>query len=203
MARVSLELGRLVDAGGTMLFPAFTIGYGWELWKSDGTAAGTTLLKSSGMTSFVGDPANKEAVALPGGPLFFILNDAEAGAELWKSDGTAGGTVRVADIVPGPLGSHPHQLTAAAGKLYFTADDGVHGDEPWVSDGTAAGTHMVADLRAGPGLLLSRQLQHRRRHAPLLRLRRRPRGGALADGRQDDGDADDPGHRARPPLLQP
>ena len=144
------QLGRLVDAGGTMLFPAFTIGYGWELWKSDGTAAGTTLLKSSGLTSFVGDPANKEAVALPGGPLFFVLNDAEAGAELWKSDGTAGGTVRVADIVPGPLGSHPHQLTAAAGKLYFTADDGVHGDEPWVSDGTAAGTHMVADLRAGP-----------------------------------------------------
>jgi ELWxxDGT repeat protein len=144
------QIGRLVDLGGSVLFPAYTLGYGWELWKSDGTAAGTTLLKSSGDPSDTYDAPYKEAVALPGGPLFFILSDVEAGAELWKSDGTAAGTVRVADIAPGPIGSNPHQLTAAGNRLYFTADDGVHGDEPWVSDGTAAGTHMVADLRPGP-----------------------------------------------------
>jgi ELWxxDGT repeat protein len=147
------QLGRLVDVGGAVLFPAYTFGYGWELWKSDGTAAGTTLLKSAGITSDFFNSnayAEGEAVALPGGPLFFVLRDAEAGAELWKSDGTADGTVRVADIAPGPDGSNPRQLTAAGNRIYFTADDGVHGDEPWVSDGTAAGTHMVADLRPGP-----------------------------------------------------
>jgi ELWxxDGT repeat protein len=144
------QIGRLVDVGGTVLFPAYTLGYGWELWKSDGTAAGTTLLKSSGDPSDTYDAPYREAAGLPGGPLFFILSDVAAGAELWKSDGTTAGTVRVADIAPGPAGSNPHQLTAAGGKLYFTANDGVHGDEPWVSDGTAAGTHMVADLRPGP-----------------------------------------------------
>jgi len=144
------QIGRLVDVGGSVLFPAYTLGYGWELWKSDGTALGTTLLKSSGDPSDTYDAPYKEAVALPGGPLFFILSDVDAGAELWKSDGTAAGTVRVADIAPGATGSNPHQLTAAGNRLYFTANDGVHGDEPWVSDGTAAGTRMVADLRPGP-----------------------------------------------------
>ena len=144
------QIGRLVDVGGSVLFPAYTYGYGWELWKSDGTALGTTLLKSSGDPSDTYDAPYKEAVALPGGPLFFILSDVAAGAELWKSDGTVAGTVRVADIAPGTTGSNPHQLTAAGSRVYFTANDGIHGDEPWVSDGTAAGTHMVADLRPGP-----------------------------------------------------
>ncbi|HEX4960346.1 MAG TPA: ELWxxDGT repeat protein [Thermoanaerobaculia bacterium] len=143
--------GRLVDmGGGTILFTAFEIGYVWELWRSDGTAAGTTLLKAS--QNFNGRDRTVSGVAAGpvGGLLFFVLGDDEAGAELWKSDGTAAGTVRVADIAPGPLSSNPHALTLVGNKLYFVADDGVHGDELWVSDGTAAGTRMVVDLLAGP-----------------------------------------------------
>jgi ELWxxDGT repeat protein len=143
------ELGSLVDVSGTLFFTAFEYGYSWQLWKSDGTPAGTTMIKGSGFPNDTYNAAYGEAAALPGGPLFFVLRDVDAGAELWKSDGTPAGTVRIADLLPGAADSNPHRLTPAGDRLYFVANDGVHGDEPWVTDGTAAGTHMVADLLPG------------------------------------------------------
>jgi ELWxxDGT repeat protein len=143
------ELSHLTDAAGTLFFTAYELGYGWEVWKSDGTLAGTTLVKASGLGDDPPYDAFGEIAALPGGTVFFGLREADAGIELWKSDGTPAGTLRVADIFPGAGSSNPHQLTPAGDRLYFVANDGVHGDEPWVTDGTAAGTHMVADLLPG------------------------------------------------------
>ena len=90
-----------------------------------------------------------------GGTLFFTADDGTTGQELWKSDGTAAGTVLVKDIRPGtsnygyPFGSNVYDLTAVGGTLYFTANDGVHGQELWQSDGTEAGTVLVKDIRPG------------------------------------------------------
>ncbi len=84
-----------------------------------------------------------------GNVLFFTANDSK-GRELWKSDGTAGGTVRVKDIRVGSKGSIPTLLTNVAGTLFFIADDGVHGRELWKSDGSAAGTKMVEELITVP-----------------------------------------------------
>jgi ELWxxDGT repeat protein len=68
--------------------------------------------------------------------LFFVCGQTN-GYELWKSDGTAAGTVLVKDIYPGGDSSWPSSLTEAGGHVFFTADDGVHGDELWTSwDGT-------------------------------------------------------------------
>src|SRR5262249_39719521 len=53
------------------------------------------------------------------------------GRELWRSDGTAAGTVLVKDINPGSGSSNPEGLTLSGGHLFFTADDGVHGVELW------------------------------------------------------------------------
>jgi ELWxxDGT repeat protein len=139
----------LVAAGGTLFFTAYENGYGRELWKTDGTAAGTALLKNVPPPFNDSLSANGEAAAPAGGPLFFVAGDSTTGAELWKSDGTAAGTVLIADIRPGPQGSGPHSLTPIGNKLYFVADDGVHGNEVWVSDGTAAGTHLAVDLLPG------------------------------------------------------
>jgi trimeric autotransporter adhesin len=125
------------------------------LWKSDGTAKGTVLLKSVG----------GESLTNVNGTVFFSseYGDATNGDELWKTDGTAKGTVLVKDINPGnnPYGyidSHPRQLTNVNGTLFFTADDGKHGNELWKSGGTAASTVLVNDIRPGsagtfPGLL--------------------------------------------------
>src|SRR5689334_6394770 len=61
------------------------------------------------------------------GTTFFVANDGSSGAELWKTDGTSAGTLRVKDINPGPGGSAPALLTRHGSLLYFRADDGVHG----------------------------------------------------------------------------
>jgi ELWxxDGT repeat protein len=114
------------------------------LWTSDGTAAGTRLLLPTPRDSR--DDSGTASIEVLGNAVYFTARDAEHGRELWKSDGTPGGTVLVRDLVPGPLSSHPSELTVAAGRLYFRASDRTHGSELWQSDGTRAGTRLVQDL---------------------------------------------------------
>ena len=90
-------------------------------WTSDGTAAGTALVKDIRPGSASSDPRWFAAV---GGTLFFAADDPVKGGELWKSDGTAGGTVLVKDIRPGSASSSPQKLTAVGTTLFFTADEG-------------------------------------------------------------------------------
>jgi ELWxxDGT repeat protein len=80
------------------------------------------------------------------GTVYFRANDGSSGYELWKSDGTGAGTVRVKDILRGSGTSSPSDLTNVGGTLYFTADDGSSGFELWKSDGTETGTVLVEDL---------------------------------------------------------
>jgi RHS repeat-associated protein len=72
-----------------------------------------------------------------------------AGEELWKSDGTASGTVMVKDINPGVANSGIYSITAIGNTVYFVASDGTNGFELWKSDGTSSGTVMVKDINAG------------------------------------------------------
>ena len=75
-----------------------------------------------------------------------MAHDGANGQELWKSDGTAGGTAMVKDIRPGSGSSSPQHLTEVGGVLYFVANDGANGYELWKSDGTAGGTAMVKNI---------------------------------------------------------
>lgn len=84
-----------------------------------------------------------------GHTVFFVANDGTHGRELWKTDGTAGGTMLVRDIRPGSLGSSLFPLAITGGEIYLAANDGIHGNELWVSDGTPEGTTLVKDLKPG------------------------------------------------------
>jgi ELWxxDGT repeat protein len=85
------------------------------------------------------------------GMLFFVANDGINGTELWKSDGTEGGTMMVKDIRPGSMGSNPSDLVNMNGIVFFAANDGVKGAELWQSDGTIAGTVMLKDINPNSG----------------------------------------------------
>jgi ELWxxDGT repeat protein len=142
--------------GGSLYFAADDGSVGDELWKTDGTAAGTTLvadINPGSTTDYYGDVNPKSSAPQDltafNGLLFFSANDGSHGRELWESDGTASGTHLVADITPGRAGSYPVSLTIVGSKLFFEANDGVHGTELWESDGTAAGTVMVKDINPG------------------------------------------------------
>lgn len=100
-------------------------------------------------TAPAGLPPNTEFVDV-NGTLFFTASTVANGLELWKSDGTTEGTVRVSDIQAGPASSDIKYLTNVNGALFFSADDGVHGPELWKSDGTISGTSLVADFAPGP-----------------------------------------------------
>jgi ELWxxDGT repeat protein len=129
----------LTDVDGTLFFladdplhPSNVGNSGSELWKSDGTEAGTVLVKDINPapgTAFAGGLTNV------GGTLFFGADDGTNGRALWKSDGTEDGTVLVKDINPG-------SLTNVGGTLFFSGDR----SELWKSDGTEAGTVMVKDV---------------------------------------------------------
>ncbi len=138
----------LTNLNGTLLFAAGDAN-GHELWKSDGTAAGTVMVKNIAAGAAASLDRHTIAFATSGTTAYFAANDGISGAELWKTNGTAAGTVLVKDILTAGTGSSPAQMIDVNGLLYFVADDGTHGRELWQSNGTAAGTTLVADLNTG------------------------------------------------------
>jgi len=120
---------------------------GSELWRSDGTAAGTYRLKEIRPGPGGSEPQNLVAV---GSELFFVADDGVHGREVWKTDGTESGTVMVSDIEPGRFSSVPTNLREVDGVVLFSAGLDAEGLELWRTDGTVAGTYLVQDLLPGP-----------------------------------------------------
>jgi ELWxxDGT repeat protein len=84
------------------------------------------------------------------GGVLLSASDGETGRELWRSDGTAEGTVLVRDALPGPGGSEPSSPAIVGGVVLFAAQDADHGRELWRTDGTEEGTFLLQDLAPGP-----------------------------------------------------
>ena len=142
------RISGMTEFNGQLYFSANDGTHGQELWKSDGTAAGTVMVAdlNPGSGNFSPGP-----FVVFNGELYFGGDDGSGlvGRELWKTDGTAAGTVLAADINPGSGSFYISRMYLFGSGLVFLADDGTTGNEPWLSDGTAAGT-SVLDIVPGP-----------------------------------------------------
>src|SRR5207247_8200422 len=139
-------------ANGMLFFTAYEPATGRELWRSDGTEAGTTLIQE--IVPGPGSPGlgggSLQTFKVANHVLAFVANDGIHGYELWRSDGF---TVNLLmDINPGPasslFGGAPWGV--ANGLVMFAANDGVHGEEFWASDGWST-TRLVDDIAVGAG----------------------------------------------------
>ena len=155
---------RIPGSAGSMTYAAGALGdylyfqqsdatNGGELWRTDGTAAGTTLVKDI----YAGSDGSYPYGFTPFGDyLYFYANDGTNGSELWRTDGTAAGTTLVKDInTNGTDSSNPGSLQALGAHLYFSASDVSSGWELWRTDGTAAGTELFNDFGAGDSYVYS------------------------------------------------
>lgn len=120
----------MTSINNKVVFAAVDGKHGQELWVTDGTDAGTVLLKDicpGSMGSLIGP------MVVLDGKAWFNASDGSHGMELWCTDGTAAGTVSY-DLLPGPEGSCPRKLFTSDGKLYFHTKAMVAGKEIWRID---------------------------------------------------------------------
>ncbi len=140
--QTSSNPGNITNVSGTIFFTISPDRADAQLWKTDGTENGTTLVKDinpGGINSYYG-------LVGMGSTLMFGFSSKDVGTELWKSDGTGDGTKVVKDIFPGIYSSLPGYFTYKAGMFVFSANDGNTGFEFWKSDGTTAGTVLVKNI---------------------------------------------------------
>jgi ELWxxDGT repeat protein len=122
-------------AANLMYFRATDGTNGTELWKTDGTTAGTVLVRDIATGTINSNVDNFINFA---GSTFFSATTGTAvnGTELWRTDGTAAGTIMVKDIFVGTGSSNPQNFTIInPTTMLFNASDGIGGNELWKTDG--------------------------------------------------------------------
>ena len=132
----SSEPQETVALGTLVVFRGYDPITGYELWVSNGSSAGTTLLKdiSPGGASSYPYNITKTASNLA----YFQAYTETTGYELWKTDGTTAGTVLVKDINPGTSDSYPTGFTSMNSIVYF----------PYLADCPAPLKHQLTGSRS-------------------------------------------------------
>src|SRR5690606_29105847 len=138
-------VGELTVFGDDVVFRADDGRTGLELWRSDGTAAGTRLVLDLAPGTAGSTP--DALVAADGPRVYFRAFPGVSSSELWVSDGTVAGTRRILQSVAAPRAVEPQVSVGAT--LFFGRHDPTHGFEPWVTDGTFAGTRLLRDVHPG------------------------------------------------------
>lgn len=136
----------MTAVGSTLYFVALHPTTGEEVWKSDGTPAGTVLVKDvmpgANVNPTFGPTTAPENLRAVGTGLYYTIN--AGGPSLWRTDGTAEGTLEVKKITNVTNAGRPDGMTLFGGNVYFSANDG-GGGSLWTTDGTAAGTRRFVN----------------------------------------------------------
>ncbi|QSQ22953.1 hypothetical protein JY651_49020 [Pyxidicoccus parkwayensis] len=143
------HVANLTPAGDRFFFTVGDYSHGNELWLSDGTTSGTRLVAD--ITPGTGDSLLSNLAAFGDTVTFFrtleVAGSSSWRTELWRSDGSASGTVRIHDFGPGV---EVDWRTARAGGVlvFFTRTEA--GDlSVWRTDGTSTGTQLLRSLPPG------------------------------------------------------
>ncbi|BAO75255.1 T9SS type A sorting domain-containing protein [Winogradskyella sp. PG-2] len=117
-----------------------------ELWKTDGTEAGTITVKNfedaqTGSPDFISNNGKSYLGVVFNNELYFTVNRSST-FELWKTDGTTAGTVLVRGSFTDPISN----LIVFDNQLFFTATESATGNEIWTTDGTFSGTQIKYDI---------------------------------------------------------
>lgn len=117
-----------------------------QLWSSDGSGAGTQLVRT--ITGTNSDDSS-EQVDNPTefqGKLYFTVREGVHQVALWASDGTVAGTIRVGTLAPEVRSPTAH-VTVLKDQLFIgitgSSNGGAGRSEVWTSDGTPDGTQAL------------------------------------------------------------
>jgi ELWxxDGT repeat protein len=142
-AGVALTPFRHFDTGqAEILFSAATPASGRELWRTDGTAAGTSLVSDICDGPCSSDPGDIQT-SNGYSPATFTAAVSTGERALWMMNGTTGGSPEE------PVRLTPPGVAVARGPRLpeaFAAADAEFGDELWRTGGTPETTRMWADL---------------------------------------------------------
>lgn len=141
-------------AGNHLYFTAYDTSFDHQLWRSDGTPAGTFRVSNFPRDLFF--PSFPGASV--GDALIFAGSDPSRGNELWRSDGSRPGTRLLADLEGPTPSSGIGDFTPVGRQVIFNAFDGVQSGS-WISDGTPEGTRPLPGaprvVMAAPALNLT------------------------------------------------
>lgn len=132
---------------GLVFFSANDGTHGNEIWVSDGTTGGTTLLKdiNPGVANGIGDNLKEDVGIVYNNKLYFAANDGIHGTEMWVSDGNSKNTYMIKDVNLGTGSSVFDYIPSKVGMnniIYYCGSDGVSAGL-WRTDGTDTGTKLV------------------------------------------------------------
>ena len=136
---------------GKYIFKGISPHCGKEIFITDGTSAGTKLIKDINPGVANSQPLGTNMMVL-NNQLYFAAVTPAAGCELWKTDGTAANTVMVKDIVSGAasgIDTMSFSIASNGTVVLFDANTTANGNELWTSAGTAGTTNLLKDINPG------------------------------------------------------